>query len=110
MPVTNGRAHVARTRRTNPCDGCGRILPCGSEAMLWSIWSDGFRRRVRLCSDCQEVVYGCSSRRPLDSGSDEHMVRDMCERCDGYPFCERVEYLRGSRPGDIHFGDLHVGG
>jgi len=105
MPVYNGKSHIGRTSKTNACNGCGRILPKGSMMTLWSVWRKGFRHRVRLCSGCRSIVYGCKERRPLDIG-DALIVRDMCECCDSFPLCTRVQYLRDSEPGDMWFGDM----
>lgn len=64
------------------------------------------RMRFRMCSDCQSVIYDCDCRRPIDKEHDELIVREMCQCCDRFPYCERVEYLRTTRPGDWMFADL----
>ena len=109
MPVYNRKAHIAPTRKNHPCDGCGRIIPSHSLVMHWTIWIKGHCRRVRLCTDCQEVIYGCEHRKeniPLNC-KDDFMVREACEGCDYFPFCEKVEYLRKQEPGEIWFGDVN---
>ena len=113
MPAYNAsERRVSRMTRTNPCDGCGRILPSGSEVVMWSVWVEGARYRLRFCSDCQGVIYGCGSRegkrRPIDIERDVGTLicRSICECCDEYPVCGKVDYQRESRPGDIFFGDL----
>lgn len=101
------KAHIGKMTAQNPCDGCGRILPKGSVVLMRSAWSDGFRRRVRLCTDCQGVVYGCElmAGRRLDADA-ECMVRDVCECCDSFPVCDRVQYLRKQEPGELWLGDV----
>ena len=107
MPVNNRKAHIGKTMTVKPCDGCGRTLPKGSKVMMWRLWINGFQRKVRLCSDCQDVIYGCdrevNGMRMKDD--EEHMVREMCGRCDSYPVCQKVKYLKESKPGDVWFGD-----
>lgn len=100
---------ITRTRSLQRCRGCGRRLPARSWVALWSVWHEGERERMRLCSDCQEVVYGCPDREPICHQRDEWIVRNLCECCDRFPVCEKVEYLRDTRPGDIFFGDLDMG-
>ena len=97
---------LAKTLQDNPCDGCGRILPKGSRMLIWSVWIHGLRRRLRFCSDCQGVIYGCDSRRPIDVQEDEFLIRDICECCDDYPICVKVDYMREFRPGALWFGDF----
>ena len=111
MPVANPRyRRKSRTMQPNPCDGCGRIIPKGSLITIWTIWLDGMKHRLRFCSDCQNVIYGCDIRRAIDIRSDlhKHMCREICECCDEYPLCGKVDYQRNSEPGDIFFGDLPV--
>lgn len=105
MPVYNRKAHIGKTRTVKPCDGCGCVLPKGSMVMLWRIWIKGLQRKVRLCSRCQDVVYGCAGRAGLDC-EHEFMVRELCESCDSFPVCSRVKYLREENPGEIWFGDV----
>lgn len=81
-------------------------MPAGAWCIIWSVWDDGFRELVRLCEDCEDVVYGCHSRRPLDYQGDRWLVRDMCVECDQYPTCERAAYLRESVPGEWFLGAL----
>lgn len=97
-----------KTRKAHPCAGCGRVLPKGSVVTRWTIWRDGYRHELKLCSDCQEVVYGCDRRPKLDYDPMEegYMLRNMCERCDYYPTCDKVDYQRREEPGEIFFGDL----
>ena len=109
MSVYNPRGtRKVRTAQANQCDGCGRILPKGSVVTLWTVWLDGMKERLRFCSDCSGVIYGCDRRRRVDVASDvhSHMCREMCGCCDEYPFCGKVEYMRESEPGDLYFGDL----
>lgn len=100
---------LSRMRSVQRCKGCGRMLPPGSLVVIWQVWCmvEGRNRRMRFrfCPDCQEVVYGCRHR-PLDKEHDELLVRDMCECCDGFPNCPKVEYLRKSRPGEWCFDGL----
>lgn len=107
MPVSNPSGHFGRTMQANVCNGCGRVLPKGSVMLLWSVWRRGFRNRVRLCRDCADIVYGCESRRPLDI-SDQLIIRDLCECCDSFPVCPKVQYLRESEPGELWFGGLEI--
>lgn len=106
MSVFNPKGKVSAMTKTNRCDGCGRILPKGSMALMWSVWSEGSRFRLRFCSDCQSIVYGCKERKPFDVQNEELFVRETCERCDEYPFCGKVEFLKESMPGDLWFGDI----
>ena len=94
--------------KTHRCDGCGRVLPKGSLVTMWSVWRDNLRHRLRFCSDCQGVIYGCETRRSIDFGNDSmgYICREICERCDSFPLCEKVEYLRDGEPGEMFFGDL----
>lgn len=109
MPAFNPRnRRQSRTMQVNPCDGCGRILPKGSIVTIWTVWRDGFKHRLRFCSDCQGIIYGCDERRAIDFQEDFGgcICREICECCSTFPFCEKVEHLRQSRPGDLFFGDL----
>ena len=37
------------------------------------------------------------------------MVRDVCERCDSFPFCEMVGYIREHPPmEEVYFGGLDL--
>ena len=101
---------LSRLLAHQTCRGCGRRLPKGSWVLIWQVWIDYQRDRFRLCSDCPEIVYGCEDRRPICHQDDEFIVRDLCECCDRFPFCEKVEYLRRSEPGDWFFGDLPIDG
>lgn len=94
-----------RTAKAQECDGCGRLLPKGSRMLRWNVWEDGYKIRLRFCEDCERVIYGCGSRRSLDF-ADDMMVREVCETCDDFPVCDRVEYLRESERGKIFFGGL----
>mgnify|MGYP007135613930 CR=1 FL=1 len=95
---------LAKTRTVQRCNGCGRILPKGSLVLLWSIWDFEGRHNVRICQDCERVVYDCEKRRALNWQQDECLVRDLCKCCDLYPWCEKVEYLRNSAEGEVFFG------
>ena len=98
---------LSLTRKPHVCDGCGRVLPKHSWVLMWSIWTDfHYRNRIRLCSDCQDICYNCNTRREMRYGTDEYLIRDICETCDSFPWCDRVDYLRGSKPGDLCLGDL----
>ena len=109
MALYNGRGgKLSKTRANQRCDGCGCICPQGSRMLIWQVWRDGFRDRVRFCLRCRDVINGCDDRRRLDYDADDLMVRDMCERCDSFPFCEKVEYLREEMPGDLYFGGLEM--
>ena len=113
MPVSNPRnRRQSKTAQANPCDGCGRVLPKGSIVTIWTVWRDGFKHRLRFCSDCQGVIYGCESRRSIDFHPDTqgYICREICECCDSFPLCEKVEYQRGSEPGELFFGDLPIDG
>ena len=113
MPVynpLNPNRRLSRTSQENRCDGCGRVLPKGSYVLIWSVWRFGRRRRLRFCSGCQSVIYGCDERRSIDMEDESELIRCFCESCDSFPVCDRVEFLKGSRPGDIYFGDLRIGG
>lgn len=97
---------LSRTVKPQVCKGCGRNLPKWSWMLIWQVWIDYQRHRFRLCSDCQRIIYECDERPPLSHQDNEWLVRDMCERCDGFPFCDKVEYLRDSKPGDMYLGDV----
>lgn len=98
---------LGRLTKNQVCRGCGRRLPSRSWSMIWSVWIDGKRQWWRFCSDCQDVIYGCDRRRKLDDG-DEFLVRDMCVECADYPFCDKIDWMRGSNTGDWYFGDLDI--
>ena len=97
---------LSKTVKPHTCRGCGRILPKQSWMLIWSVWVDFMRERFHLCSDCQRIIYECKERPPLNHQENEWLVRDMCMRCDGFPFCPRVEYIRESKPGDLFLGDV----
>lgn len=97
---------LSKTVAPHTCKGCGRILPKNSWMLIWQVWIDYRRERFRFCSDCQRIIYGCEDRPALCHQENDLLVRDMCERCDGFPLCDKVEYLRTSRPGDLYLGDV----
>ena len=39
---------------------------------------------------------------------DTYIIRDICESCDSFPFCDKVDYLRDSEPGSLHLRDLGI--
>ena len=111
MPVFNPLSKDRRQSKlasVKRCDGCGSILPKGSMALIWSIWQDGQQNRYRLCSKCQNVIYGCKTRRSIDIDHDDLLVRDICESCDGYLTCPKVQYLKERSVGEITFDDLPI--
>lgn len=99
---------LAKTRKLWVCKGCGRLIPKGSHVLVWNMWINRKLNRWRFCSDCQEVIYDCDGREPINYQRDEHLVRDFCKSCDSYPVCDKVEYLRKSKVGDINFADLEM--
>ena len=111
MPVSNPKANRRLSKTTAPhaCSGCGAMLPKGSMVLIWSIWSKGMRNRYRFCSGCQSVIYDCKERRPMDVQHDYWLVRDICESCDGYLTCPRVQYMKDTPPGEVTFADLPKG-
>ena len=74
--------------------------------LIWQVWIDRARERFRFCSDCQRIIYNCTDRRRISWQDDRWLIRDICESCDGFPFCDKVEYLRTSKPEDLFLGDL----
>lgn len=100
---------LGKIRAHQRCNGCGRLLPKSSWMCIWQVWSEGRRERLRFCSDCQDVIYGCDERKPMHYQDGGNIIRDICRSCDSFPFCERVEYLKGSEPDDWYFGDLDYG-
>ncbi len=114
----DGRKRVV-TRKQWACDGCGRVLPKGSRVLQWQVWRQvpktkgkvsthtfNVKTRLRFCSDCESVIYGCDGRESIRFESDDMLVRRLCERCDEYPFCDKVTYMRKDLPGKVFFGDL----
>ena len=97
--------------KTHTCNGCGCVLPRGSAILMWSVWKNGKRHRYRLCSRCQEPIYACDREkmgRHLDS-DEKYMVRAMCQTCDTFPVCDKVDYMRKEQPGEVFWGDLEEG-
>ena len=111
MPVNSPKRRVSKVRKPQVCDGCGAVLPKGSNMLTWAVWSEGEKIRLRFCSRCQGVIYGCDARRSIDLfGEDDctYICRNICECCDDYPSCGKVDYMRESQPGDLFFGDLPI--
>lgn len=101
-----GHVSTIVIRSNQVCTGCGRRLPKGSRVTAWSCWDDGTNVKARFCSDCSGVIYGCKAHgRVFVYAGDERIVERMCRRCDSFPTCERVEWLRGPHDGWF-FGDL----
>ena len=105
-PTSEYGKTLSKTYKPQVCKGCGRRLPKGSYMLIWQVWIDYQRHRFRLCSDCQKIIYGCKDRPPLCHQEHEWIVRGMCQSCDEFPFCDKVEYLRNSVPNDIYLGDV----
>lgn len=106
--VISKYGHVlSRALKPHICKGCGRYLPRGSWNLLWSVWRDGLKNRLHLCSNCESVIYGCNDREKLDV-TDRYMVRGLCSRCDRYTGCPLVDYQRREHPGEWWFGDLDL--
>lgn len=99
---------LSKIRKNWRCKGCGRVMPKGSWVLLWHVWHDYQQEKWRLCSDCQRIIYECDGRRPICHQQDTYIIRDLCESCDGFPFCDKVDYLRESEPGSLHMGDLGI--
>ena len=97
---------LSKIRKSQVCNGCGRILPKGSLMMIWQVWIKKKRYRFRFCSDCQKIIYECQKRPPLSYQDNEFLIRDMCQCCNRFPICENVKYLRNSNKGDLHLGDI----
>lgn len=98
--------HWLKTRTPHSCDGCGRVIPEGSEVVEWDVWLDNLRERIWLCGRCLGIVE-CDARRPLDIRRDIHtyFCREICEHCDDYPLCERAEHLQTSEVGSVIYGE-----
>ena len=94
---------LTKTNSVHYCGGCGRLLPRTSEVCQWSIWDEEGRHRVYLCPDCERVIYTCHNRRKLSWQDDTYLVRDMCETCDSFPWCDKVEWLRQEEVGRAYF-------
>jgi hypothetical protein len=107
-PLSKYGHRLTCTQTIHRCGGCGRMLPIGSFVQQWSIWGDSrkIRHRYWICSQCEDVIYGCNGHDHLNPRETSMLVRYMCRRCDSFPTCERVNWLRESKPGDVWFGDL----
>ena len=105
-PLSRYGHRLVKTQSMHRCAGCGRVLPVGSFVQTWSIWgkSRRIRHRCWICSQCEDVIYGCDGHAHMTY--EEPMVRTLCGRCAAYPTCERIEWLKDSKPEDVWFGDL----
>lgn len=90
---------LTRLRKEMQCDGCGRILPKGSDVHRRQVTEFGERRAMTWCESCWRVIGECGRDEVNIAG--EQDVRQCCLACDDYSLCGAAAYLRQSRPGDL---------
>ena len=97
--IDTGNPKLTRLRKERPCDGCGRLLPKGSDIHRRHVSEFGERRSMTWCESCWSVMRECGDGKVNIFG--EQDVRQCCLACDDYPLCGTAAYLRDSRPGDL---------
>lgn len=97
--IDTGNPKLTRLRKERLCDGCGRLLPKGSDIHRRHVSEFGERRSMTWCESCWSVMRECGDGKVNIFG--EQDVRQCCLACDDYPLCGTAAYLRESRPGDF---------
>lgn len=97
--IDRANPKLTRLRKPHECDGCGRVLPKGSDVHRRHVSEYGDRREMTWCESCWRVIGECRTDKVNIAA--ELDVRQYCRACDDYPLCGSAAYLRGSRPGDL---------
>lgn len=90
---------LTRLRKPCECDGCGRVLPKGSDVHRRHVSDYGDRRAMTWCESCWKVMKKRGVRKVNILSNQD--VRQYCQACDDYSLCDAAAYLRESRPGDF---------